>query len=71
MKKMLGFLLTVGLLCFSFSGAFSAANDRSNDRQNSIKKPSNLLYLPLDERFTTRELFLSDALVTPFHLFDP
>lgn len=71
MKKMFRVLLTVGLLCFSFSGASAAVKKCSNDRQKSIKKSSNLLYLPLDERFTTRKLFLSDALVTSFHVITP
>lgn len=37
----------------------------------SAKKPANLLYLPLDERFTTRGLFLADARITWFHPLTP
>lgn len=36
-----------------------------------LSKPKRLLYLPLDERFTTRDLFLSFAKITDFEIFTP
>lgn len=71
MKKITTFLLAVNLLCFLFLGAFAAVGNASGKFQKSVKKSANLLYLPLDERFTTRELFLSDAQITHFHILTP
>ncbi len=39
--------------------------------REGLTKYNSLLYLPLDERFTTRNLFLSDAEVTSFRILTP
>ncbi len=71
MKKISTFLIPINLLFFLFLGAFDSTATGSKDFQKPAKKSVNLLYLPLDERFTTRNLFLFDAEITPFHILTP
>jgi hypothetical protein len=46
------------LICFH-AGAFASLNNKT------------VLFLPLDERFTTRDAFLNLARVTPFNILTP
>lgn len=71
MKKIFTILLSGGILCFLFLGVFAREAHDSQKFQRPAVKVENLLYLPLDERFTTRELFLSNAQITPFHILTP
>lgn len=40
-------------------------------QSQKLSQPRRLLFLPLDERFTTRDLFLSFAKITPFQIITP
>ena len=61
MKKSSSIIWIVSLLFFLIIIAVPDEIRCSNDFQKAADKPVNLLYLPLDERFTTRGLFLDDA----------
>ncbi|MDQ4121882.1 MAG: DUF4127 family protein [Acidobacteriota bacterium] len=68
-------LLILSIVCILFlsSGIVFSAQRNSFQPTNKTKdlKQNHLLYLPLDERFTTRDLFLSFAKITPFHVITP
>ena len=51
--------------------AAAANSARSQADKRNPSKPKKLLYLPLDERFTTRDLFLSFAGITPYRVLTP
>ena len=72
MKKLSSIIRHAFFLFFLFIIA-APVNVRSSKifRKASAKQPANLLYLPLDERFTTRGLFLADAKLTRFHPLTP
>lgn len=65
-----GNLFAVFRLCTVFACLISVLSAAENffDR---APKPKKLLYLPLDERFTTRDLFLSFAKITDFEILTP
>ncbi len=60
--------MSAGFLSFA---AHRVEAKRSGKILKLKNKPATLLFLPLDERFTTRELFLSDAKLTPFKILTP
>jgi hypothetical protein len=57
------------LFTISISAAHYHRFQIANFKNDS--KPKRLLYLPLDERFTTRDLFLSFAGITPYQVITP
>jgi hypothetical protein len=67
--KILSFICIPTLLTIPIPAAKFDRFQMVNDKKDS--KPKRLLYLPLDERFTTRDLFLSFAGITPYQVITP
>lgn len=53
---------------FTFAEESDSAHITDNNGSAKLKR---LLFLPLDERFTTRDLFLSFARITPYQIITP
>lgn len=64
---MIAFLLLSCLLSFSLSSPLPPQQIQHQIQQ----QPVNVLFLPLDERFTTRDAFLNLAKLTPFNINTP
>lgn len=59
---------------FWLCAVFACLPNRILSNENTFRHPpkqKRLLYLPLDERFTTRDLFLSFAKITDFEILTP
>lgn len=69
MLRSLFVICFISLLSISVPGEKLNYSQSINNKNKS--KPKSLLYLPLDERFTTRDLFLSFTEITSFQAITP
>ncbi len=71
-RYLLSKFFIVFILLLLFATVLSAQSDsfQVENRINLLKR-NRLLFLPLDERFTTRDLFLSYAIISRFQVITP
>ena len=62
-------LLNITLIKISYSGIL--LHDNGSNCNNETTKENKILFLPLDERFTTRDAFINLMKVTPFCILTP
>ena len=74
-KMRLNIAFSLAVICLSViilpSDVFSMRSNLQESTRKDSTKHNSLLYLPLDERFTTHDLFLSDAEVTDYRILTP
>jgi len=70
-SKSVFLLWIICLVIFLSNFVFSIDRKRQKSTREDLSKHDSLLYLPLDERFTTRDLFLSNAEITTYRISTP